>query len=420
MTKEGIQQYIIWTRIFSLACCCYARGMAQGPPAKAKDSLALIRKNEVIYKNQRDLIDITLIIMHKDPDIRLDSTEGKNRKVHLSASPILEYTLSTGLTGGLAAGGAFFTSVAKPTNVSSFIGAIKYTQKKQFLLPIQSSLWTPGNKFNLLGDWRYLHFPQDTYGIGGFTTDADHTIVTYKYIRLYEFVLKNIRKNFYMGLGYQLDYHWAISQLDVPSGYVTDYTKYGFNPTSASSGVAFNLLYDSRKNSINPDGGSFYGNLEFLQNSTAMGSSSNYNSLLIDLRKYFSITRTSILAFWFYSVLTLHGSPPYLDLPGTGSDTYNNTGRGYEQGRFIGKRFIDLETEYRFGITRNGLLGGVVFCSAESVSELGNNRFEVIYPAFGAGLRIKFNKFSNTNACLDYGIGTKGSRGFFGNLGEVF
>jgi hypothetical protein len=420
MTKEGIQQYIIWTRIVSLACCCYARGMAQGPPAKAKDSLALIRKNEMIYKNQRDLIDITLIIMHKDPDMRLDSTEGKNRKVHLSASPILEYTLSTGLTGGLAAGGAFFTSVAKPTNVSSFIGAIKYTQKKQFLLPIQSSLWTPGNKFNLLGDWRYLHFPQDTYGIGGFTTDADHTIVTYKYTRVYEFVLKNIRKNFYMGLGYQLDYHWAISQLDVPSGYVTDYTKYGFNPTSASSGVAFNLLYDSRKNSINPDGGSFYGNLEFLQNSTAMGSSSNYNSLLIDLRKYFSITRTSILAFWFYSVLTLHGNPPYLDLPGTGSDTYNNTGRGYEQGRFIGKRFIDLETEYRFGITRNGLLGGVIFCSAESVSELGNNRLEVIYPAFGVGLRIKFNKFSNTNACLDYGIGTKGSRGFFGNLGEVF
>jgi hypothetical protein len=69
---------------------------------------------------------------------------------------------------------------------------------------------------------------------------------------------------------------------------------------------------------------------------------------------------------------------------------------------------------------RNGLLGGVVFCNAGSVSELRNNRFEVIYPGFGIGLRIKFNKFSNTNACLDYGIGTKGSRGFFGNLGEVF
>jgi hypothetical protein len=51
---------------------------------------------------------------------------------------------------------------------------------------------------------------------------------------------------------------------------------------------------------------------------------------------------------------------------------------------------------------------------------LGSNKFEVISPAIGIGLRIKFNKFSNTNAAIDYGIGSKGSKGFVGNLGEVF
>jgi hypothetical protein len=361
-----------------------------------------------------------MILIHKNPDKRLDSTNGMNRKLHLSASPILEYTLSTELTTGIAAGGAFYTDVHKTTNISSFVGAIKYTQKKQFLLPIQSSVWSPGNKFNFLGDWRYLNFPQDTYGIGGFTTTADRYTVTYKYVRFYEFALRHIGNSFYAGLGYQLDHHWGIRQLDVPPGRVTDFQTYGFSPQSTSSGIAVDLVYDSRKNSINPEGGSAYANLEFLQNSTLFGSSSNWNSVLIDLRKYFKITNSSVLAFWFYSVLTLRGNPPYLDLPGTGSDTYNNTGRGYEQGRFIGKRYIDLESEFRFGITRNGLLGGVIFCNAASVSELGNDRFEVIYPGFGIGLRIKFNKFSNTNACLDYGIGTKGSRGFFGNLGEVF
>jgi len=116
----------------------------------------------------------------------------------------------------------------------------------------------------------------------------------------------------------------------------------------------------------------------------------------------------------------LSGNPPYLDLPGTGTDTYNNTGRAYEQDRFIGKRLVDLEAEFRFGITRNGLIGAVIFCNAASVSEFSSNKFEVIYPGFGMGLRIRFNKFSNTNACLDYGIGTNGSHGLFGNLGEVF
>jgi hypothetical protein len=420
MRKADWHHYIILTFMTSISCCFYLHGWTQRYPPVLKDSAMPTRKKEMQYQHQRDIIDLAMILIHKDPDSRLDSTNGMNRKLHLSASPILEYTLSTELTTGIAAGGAFYTDIHEATNVSSFVGAIKYTQKKQFLLPIQSSVWSPGNKYNFLGDWRYLNFPQDTYGIGGYTTAADRYTVTYKYVRFYEFALKHIGNSFYAGLGYQMDHHWGIEELDVPAGRITDFRTYGFSTRSTSSGVALDLLYDSRKNSINPEGGSAYANLEFLQNGTALGSSSNWNSVLIDLRKYFKIAHSSVLAFWFYSVLTLSGNPPYLDLPGTGSDTYNNTGRGYEQGRFIGKRYIDLESEFRFGITRNGLLGGVIFCNAASVSELGNNRFDVIYPGFGAGLRIKFNKFSNTNACLDYGIGTKGSRGFFGNLGEVF
>jgi hypothetical protein len=418
--KTGFHHQIILTCMTFFSCCTYLHGWTQHyVPVLKKDTIVPLEKKEMKYKYQRDLIDLALIVLHKDPDKRLDSTNGLNRKWHLSASPILEYTLSTELTTGIAAGGAFYTNVEKATNVSSFVGAIKYTQKKQFLLPVQSSIWTAGNKFNLLGDWRYLHFPQDTYGIGGFTTAADQYTVTYQYVRLYEFALRHIGNSFYAGAGYQLDYHWGIEELNVPAGHVTDYQIYGFSHRSTSSGLAIDLLYDSRKNSINPDGGSAYANLEFLQNSTLLGSSSNWNSVLIDLRRYFKVARTSVLAFWFYSVVTISGSPPYLDLPGSGSDTYNNTGRGYEQGRFIGKRYADLEGELRFPITRNGLLGGVIFCNAESVSEL-SSRFEVVYPGVGIGLRIKFNKFSGTNACLDYGIGARGSRGFFGNLGEVF
>jgi hypothetical protein len=420
MRKADLDHHIILTFMTSFSCCLYITGWGQRYPAVSKDTIVLSKRKEQQYKDQRDLIDLAMMVFHKDPDKRLDSTNGHNRKLHLSASPILEYTLSTELTTGIAAGGAFITDITRSTNVSSFVGAIKYTQKKQFLLPIQSSVWSPGNRYNFLGDWRYLNFPQDTYGIGGFTTTADQYIVTYKYVRFYEFALKHIGNYFYVGPGYQLDHHWGIAELGVSAGRITDFQTYGFSKQSTSSGIALDIVYDSRKNSINPEGGAAYANVEFLQNSTALGSSSNWNWMLIDLRKYFKVARTSVLAFWFYGVLTLDGNPPYLDLPGTGSDTYNNTGRGYEQGRFIGKRYVDLESEFRFPITRNGLLGGVVFCNAGSVSEPGNNRFEVVYPGFGIGLRIKFNKFSNTNACLDYGIGTKGSRGFFGNLGEVF
>jgi len=79
-----------------------------------------------------------------------------------------------------------------------------------------------------------------------------------------------------------------------------------------------------------------------------------------------------------------------------------------------------LEGEYRFGITKNGLLGGVLFTNAQSYSEFKTNRFEKVAPAVGTGLRVKVNKHSNTNVCIDYATGLYGSRGVFVNLGEVF
>ena len=78
------------------------------------------------------------------------------------------------------------------------------------------------------------------------------------------------------------------------------------------------------------------------------------------------------------------------------------------------------EAEYRFGITENGLIGGVVFANAESFSGLQSGSFEGVAPAVGPGLRIKVNKHSNSNICIDYGVGINGSRGLFVNLGEVF
>ncbi|WP_133989776.1 BamA/TamA family outer membrane protein [Dinghuibacter silviterrae] len=372
------------------------------------------------YQHQRDLIDLTYKLVGKDPDTRVDSTGITNTNVYFVVAPIVEYTIATGFSPGVATSVAFKTSARRKTNTSSFLGGFKYTTRQQTIIPIQSSVWSAGNKYNFLGDWRFLNYPQDTYGFGGYTTLNDKYTVNYRYIRFYEYALRSVAKSFYVGGGYQLDHHWRITELDVPPGVVTDYRKYGFSDHSTSSGIALDILYDTRESAIYPEGGDMYANIQFLTDLTFLGADHAYNSVLIDVRRYLGLPHHTLLAFWFYSVLTLNGNPPYLDLPGTGNDTYNNTGRGYEQGRFIGKKMVDLEAEYRFGITRNGLVGGVVFCNAESLSELASNRFEVISPGFGIGLRIKLNKFSNTNACIDYGIGTKGSRGFAGNLGEVF
>jgi len=107
-------------------------------------------------------------------------------------------------------------------------------------------------------------------------------------------------------------------------------------------------------------------------------------------------------------------------MPSTGWDPFSNTGRGYIQGRFRSKNLVYTEAEYRFKVLRNGLIGGVVFGNAQTVTDWPSNSFNSLALGAGAGVRLKFNKHSRTNVCIDYAFGQGGSQGVFVNLGEVF
>jgi hypothetical protein len=375
-------------------------------------------------KNQVDLIDVGLIVVGKKGTVRKDTVVKKNGKLYVSALPAFGYTLITGFAGTIAANGAFYTSSEETANVSSILTEPAYTQYKQILLPVQANIWTPGNKYNIQTDWSYKKFPQYTYGLGGHHPLSYGYQIDYSHLRFYQTIFKTIAPDFFVGTGYYLDHFWNVSEVTLPPGVakgMTDFDHYGFSPKATASGITLNILYDLRRNLINPKQG-YYLNIIYRSNFTFLGSDSHWQSLLIDARKYINFPGRSknILGFWSYNVFAFQGNPPYLALPYTGSDTYINSGRGYVQGRFRGKNMMYLEAEYRFGILHDGLVSGVVFANAQSFSEPVSGKFETLWPACGAGFRFKLNKFSNTNVCVDYGIGLGGSRGIFVNLGEVF
>lgn len=341
--------------------------------------------------------------------------------------PVVGYSQQTGGVAELAFDLAFRRPQA---NVSSVVGAAEYTMNKQAIFTATSSVWAPGNAWNFGGDWRLMHYPQSTYGLGMSTSTTDGVVsMDYEYLRFYQTVLRHLGGSWYVGLGYQLDTHWNIvSRNSTREVRAISRYRYGVEGRSVSSGLVLSVLHDSRPNAINPQGGTYL-NAQFRPNWTVLGSSTSYQSLLLDGRWYLHSAPGSanILALWSYNVFTLGGNPPFLDLPSTGWDTYSNTGRGFIQGRFRGKNLVYGEAEYRFGLSRNGLLGGVVFANAESVTELKvvrgvveNGRFEKVVPAVGAGLRLNLNKSARTNLAVDYGFGLDGSRGLALNLGEVF
>jgi outer membrane protein assembly factor BamA len=369
---------------------------------------------------QRDLTDVVHSLFYKKKD-SLHIQPIVPIKYHFSVVPAIGYTLSTGFAVILASNVAFFTHDPANTNVSNIAVQIVYSQYKQLTVPILVNYWTRDNQYNIMADWRYYKYPQDTYGLGGHSSLNNEDQIDYRHLRIHQSVLKKVSANLYAGAGYFLDYHWHVKEAGQPDGQPSDAFTYGLPEKMISSGPVLNLLFDNRKNSINPQGG-FYADVLYRDNLTGLGSDQNWQSLTLDLRKYFHLSPggRNILAFWSYDWLTLAGKPPYLDLPATGWDTYNNTGRGYIQGRFRSENMVYLETEYRFAISRNGLFGGVAFANMQSFSDYPSRSFSKLWPAAGGGLRIKVNKHSNTNIAIDYGIGTDGSKGFFVNLGEVF
>lgn len=400
---------------------------------------SVIRKDAVIFDKiiEKDLIDVTKNVIRfftphslRHP-IVADSVKKDSDMVYFAFLPAVGYALQTGVTGIVAINISFFTSKKnrKETRLSSFTINPAFSLEHQVMIPIQSNIWLNKNKINLLGDWRYYLYPTDTYGLGGKTSLANSNLIRYSFVRVYEQASKRLFPNFYIGLGYGLDWHFDMSVQET-DGLGTDFQTYNHNKKrTISSGPVLNLTYDSRDNINNPHKGN-YANVIFHSNLKTFGSNRDWQSLQIDLRKFVKLHRNDrhVLALWSYNWFTFGGKAPYFDLPSTGWDTYSNTGRGYIQGRLRGDNFIYLESEYRFTITKNGLFGGVAFANAQSVSDYPpanpknyfSNRYTTILPAAGLGIRLKINKVSKVNFALDYAWGMGGSRGFFFNLSEVF
>jgi Omp85 superfamily domain len=398
--------------------------------AKAQDSILTVKKHLFFsYDSLRqvDILDIARHIFRKKTALPTNTIAINPSHVHVTAIPAAGYSLQTGWAGILSANIAFTGGLKE--NISSITSSFTYSQYKQYIVPLHTNIWSKNGKYNFQSEWRFLKYPSFTYGLGTRNTLDNGYMIDYSYLRLQQDVSREITKNLYAGMGIDLDFFWNITETNPPSGTKTDFESYGLSKRETAIGPAFNLLYDSRKNPINPQGGNY---LEFSYRPKFrfMGSDANWQSLLIDYRGYkkFPANSNNIIAVWSYNWFTFAGKPPYLLLPSTGWDAFVNTGRGFIQGRYRGDNMLYAEAEYRFSVTSNGLFGGVVFANAETFSSrtstLNNDAsfktFDPVQPGYGVGIRIKINKFSGANLCIDYGWGTGGSRGVAVNLGEVF
>jgi len=371
-----------------------------------------------------DKVDIIDVVKDKFSFGTKKIKRSPGKKVYFSLLPV-----SSSIPGGgkaliTSTSAGFYLGDRRNTYLSNVTFSPYLNFKGRYALSFRSNIYTSKNLYNIQGDTRFSLYPEYVYGDNGYNNEKGKLLITYKYIRFYHTVLKKIRPYLLVGVGYNMDYHINIKAAEDTIAF----TKFmGYDHGTAdkqntfSSGITFNLLYDTRNNALNPLPGGYL-NLIYRVNPYFLGNGNNtWKSIYLDTRKYISLPgqKRHVLAFWNYIWTALDNNVPYLDLPAIGYEPYQRSGRGIDQNRYRGKSMVYLESEYRSDITQNGLFGFVVFANATTTSGPADSKFRGVHPAAGAGLRIKFNKRSNTNIAVDFGV-SRHNTGVTFNLGEAF
>ena len=293
---------------------------------------------------KKDIIDILRSIVHDKP--RVIKPEEK-KKVYFSILPLSSAVPGGGTALVTSTTAGFYLGERETTNLSSVSFTPYFNLTGRYGLPIRSSIWLSNNTWNIQGDTRFLVYPQYTWGLGSRRHESQKLLVNYNYIRFYQSALKRVTSYFFAGIGYDLDYDIDVESNNASS--LSSFTSYKYgtaaDKNSFSSGPSVVLLYDTRKNSINPFPG-VYGNVVYRYSAVALGSNNNWQSLYLDFRKYVSLSNSgpkNVIAFWTYYWKSLTPGTPYLDLPSIGNDPSNRSGRGIQQNRYRVLSFFMLK-----------------------------------------------------------------------------
>lgn len=366
----------------------------------------LCAQSDSLISSRKDVVDVLRNMFGKDPFTNSQETKRDSSKLSFSVVPSFAVNGSEkGVVTSFNA--AFFLGPRKTTNLSNIYFTPYFTFSEQYVIPVRSYIWAANNKFNLIGDYRFMKYPQLLYSMYDHLNDNSESRLDYYQTRFYQTLSRRIFPNAAAGFGLMYDFYSSIEEDQIYVDGITSYQRYGDTSLSAyaSGGLSLELIWDTRRNTINPKKGEYL-RLSVRKNVPWLGSASIWSSIYIDFRKYFLLNpkHRQVLGFWGWYWSILDGKPNYLDLPSIGWDYYGKTGRGTYRNRYRSSTIFYLETEYRTELTNNGLWGMVAFANVISPTELFTYQFQKPSFAIGSGLRLRLNKRTASNIGFDVGV----------------
>ena len=396
--------------------------IAQTSPAPAETTAATT-----------DIFDVWRAFRHKNE--KAEETVWDYRKPMIAFAPVIGAKPSSGALLGVAGNVAFYRGDPATTRISSVVASLTLSSKGQTSITDRFTMFGSGDRWRLEADHRFQWTSLETHPLGTSADTSDGVLAGFDFFRLHHTAYYQLRPGLYAGAGLYFDNHINIgpddpddadAQLEWATSPFMQYTERHGLPADAqaSAGPSVDLLWDTRDSFINAARG-WLAKVSYRTSfDDFLGADSSWQRLSLDVRTYrpVSSSRRHTIAGWVFADLIVGGVAPYLDLPGTGLDTYGRSARGYSEGQYRGERLAYGEAEYRGTLMRNGLVGMVAFVNATTVSNLEQDErlFDSVAVGGGAGLRLLINKRSKTNLCFDVGIGKDGSRGIYLAIQEAF
>jgi len=388
-------------------------------PAQIETPTSVGVADTVATVPQRDAMDLIAVLLHKRVEPELGGTTRTG--LEWAILPTFSYNPVYGVALGAMVSGAGQRG-SSTARFSQLAISGNYSTQGQLQAQVRGDMFsTSGNMLTKI-DVRYLDTERSTWGLGSIQPGQEEYPMSFQLIRMYGTLYRRASGPVFIGLGYHYDEFMNIIDERAQKGESTPFSAYngGTPGRTEASGFSLNVLGDTRDNLVNPSAG-YYLSASFRDYLKSLGSDNNWQEMWAEMRLYPHVPGGSrnVLGFWLYTWMTF-GQAPYLNLPSNGWDTYGRGARGYLQGRIRGPNQVYFETEYRRGLTRDGLWGAVVFFNETITTNPETNTFGRADTAVGAGLRIKFNKHTNTNVSIDYGWGRDASHGLFLGMTEVF
>lgn len=113
--------------------------MSDTPKIKVKDTAIT---NQSLP--QKDVLDVVSGLFKKHNSSG-DHKDTITSKPVFTAVPAVGYTLQSKLVATISGNVVFHLN--QTANISTITASAAYTQRKQFTLPVESNIWTKGNKF---------------------------------------------------------------------------------------------------------------------------------------------------------------------------------------------------------------------------------------------------------------------------------